>query len=786
MKTTNQYNPLVKEWIIEFTKRIKISSGSKKIKFSYLDAVNASDFIRTELDSLLIEFVGFIKENPLKKNDYYKYVNSYRDGRELNLKYFRHSVEKLKVYYKKVDANKKYNPFSEGKYYDYVLFMMLKLKGFYKREYDDVFNVTIKDHREYSPLSMIPSVFRGGLPFKVKEYDIARAYPTFIDIELGICEREVDVYSLIDKTEFNTLINMHHEVKGVSIENVRTKLKPIYGTRVNEVITDERFYNKGRMFQEMVIYEEQAIQEFIKVNKIDNYVRLHDGVFVIEGTTAEVVEFDKIKFTIKECVEPEINDAKTTFYTYDTYGLTTTPKQYADFFTQEKFIRGREENIDKLIIFQDTNNVVRPFNHKTETVVYLRSEINELNTIELENRIAKESSSAIQQAYLLLPSKPIDYYTDTDTTFGLSFKNGFIKYDITNKISSYKTLNYSDVEGFFAPHRTQSHTFNSTEEESEFEIFLKMVSTGKNPYSEDLNEEDHATFNDFCAMFGYLCHTYKNRSFNPAIILSDDGANDLGRNGGRGKTILVNALTHVQPSILKGGNEFNPNYIHNFADLKSDKRIYIIDDVPASFKYDALYTNIVGGISCQLKGREAIEIPFEKAPKFIITTNWAVQYDEKDTSTNRRFYEYKFTDFFNLTNTPIDIFGHNFFNEWDALEWDRFYNFVYTCVSMYLLDGLHRITYDKAEDNYRAKFSNDALLNEFERIFNLLPPTFKVGDFLDMYNAFDNNLRLEKIFHSKNIKKFIDIYIKHHNLLISYNKRDREWNSERINNVTDL
>ena len=124
---------------------------------------------------------------------------------------------------------------------------------------------------------------------------------------------------------------MHHEVKGESIENVRTKLKPIYGTRVNEVITDERFYNKGRMFQEMVIYEEKAIHEFVKVNKIDNCVRLHDGIFALEGTTAEVVEFDKIKFTIKECVEPEINDAKTTFYTYDTYGLTTTPKQYADF-----------------------------------------------------------------------------------------------------------------------------------------------------------------------------------------------------------------------------------------------------------------------------------------------------------------------------------------------------------------------------------------------------------------------------------------------------------------------
>jgi len=770
-----KHNSIVTDWIKEFTKNTKQSSGSRKMKFNFSDAVNYSEYTRSEFDSLMLDYLDFINHKPLMDNDYFKYVNSYINGKKLNAKYFRHDLKKLENYYKKLDKDNKYNPFTEANYNGYVLFMMLKLKGFYKSDYDKIFNVKTEHHRTYTPLSKIPSVLRGALPFNVKEFDISRCYPTFIDIELNIDNRKEDVYSLIDKVTFNTLLNMHNEVKNTTLKDVRTKLEPIYGNRVDEVITEHRFNNKGQMFKDLVIYEENAINEFVKENNVKNYARLHDGIFVLAETEAEVLEFGKVKFTIKECIKPKTNEVKKTFYSYDSNVLVTTPKQYSDFFTQEKFIRGLEENNDKLIIFQDTNNVVKPFNHKTETVTFLKAEINELNTDELENRIAKECLGAIQQGYLLLPSKAIKYYLDTSTTFGLPFKNGFIKYDSEQKKPSFETLDYLDVKGFFAPHKTQNHDFKEKDEESEFEMFLKMVSTGKDPNKEELNEDEIEVFNNFCAMFGYLCHTYKNSSFNPAIILSDFGANDLSRNGGRGKSILASALQQVQPSILKGGNEFNPSYIHNFADLKNDKRIYIIDDLPANFKYDDLYTNIVGAISCQRKGTEAIEIPFEQAPKFLITTNWSVRYNEDDTSTNRRFLEYKFTDFFNIENKPCDVFGHNLFDDWNTLEWSRFYNFVFLCVSTYLVDGLHRIPYNKAEDNYRALFSNDGLLNEFERIFKMLPANFNVNVFLEIYTSLENPLRFEKLFHSRNIKKFIEVYIKHHNLPISYKQMDREW-----------
>jgi len=275
-----------------------------------------------------------------------------------------------------------------------------------------------------------------------------------------------------------------------------------------------------------------------------------------------------------------------------------------------------------------------------------------------------------------------------------------------------------------------------------------------------------------------MCYTYKDPNFTPAIILSDDGANDINRNGGRGKTILVNALMHVQKAMLRGPHEFNPNYTHNFADLKNDTRIFIIDDVEAGFKYDDLYTNITGSISCQRKGTEAVTIPFNEAPKFIITTNWAVRYDEKNTSTKRRFREFKFSDFFNEDNTPMMVFGHRFFDDWDDQEWNIFYNFIFICVENYRVHGLDQIEYNKDEDNFKACFSNDIILEEFERILKGCRANrkgFSVSDFMAAYKHHENPLRHEKYFHHRNVKRLIEVYVKKNNTKIKYINSSKKW-----------
>lgn len=777
IKTNVNSKTFFTDWQAEFIERIKKESKSRKLNFHYGDAIEKSINTRTDFDNCMIEYDRFIRSNPLQNNDYYKYANSYANGKELNLKYFKHKVKKLQGYYKKFDE-KKFNPFNKAQYEAYVLFMMLKLNGLYKIEYDEIFNVKLDGSREYNPLTNIPSVIRGELPMDVQEFDICRAFSTFIDNELNI-ERQEDVYSLIDKRVFLTILNLHSG-SNTTIDKLRKQLVCVFGNRVNEVITEARFNKSGQMFDDLTVYEKQSILDFVTVNNLVNYVRLHDGIFVLSDAVCEVMEVNKVKFAIKECIKPEIINNLVNFYTADENGenVSTSPKQYADFYKQEKFIRISEAGNDTITIFKDSNNVIDPFNHKTDVVPFLKENINDFFTDEIENKIAYDNFGNIQKGYLLLDPIPLKYHRDKRDTFGIAFKNGFMEYD--KKLDEVKRFDYSDVDGFFAPHDSQQRefTFDTDCEQSVFELFLTMASTGKNPLIEKLTDAENETFEKFCLMFGYLIHQYKDESFNPAIVLSDAGANDRTRNGGRGKSLITKAVAEVRNFNLKGGEDFKSGYTHVFADLTKAHDVYIIDDVPARFIYDALYTNISGGINCERKGKTAKFIPFKESPKLVITTNWSYRVDENSTSTERRFFEFQLTDFFNKENKPNQVFGQRLFEDWDDGEWNRFYNFCFGCVVLFLDKGLQRIIYNKTEDNFRASFNDDAKLEEMERIIDELliyKNEFSVSDFLNHYNKIDNNLRFEKYFHSRNTKSLIDIFIKHHQKPLKYVLMCKKW-----------
>ncbi|MDO7174153.1 hypothetical protein [Mariniflexile sp. AS56] len=771
----NNWDSIVASWKKGFIDRTKTVSKSRKQNFTYEDALSKSTNSRNDLDAVMIEYISFINSDPLKNNDYFKYLDSYAKGKELNLKYFKHDVEKLQEYYKEIDKGE-YLSFNMLDYKKYVLFMVLKLNGFYEKRYDLLFNVKKKDGREYNPLTSIPKVLRGELPFNVKEYDIKRAFPTFIDIELKE-NRGFDVYEYVDKRKFNALLNSHAEINGCSIESIRKQLYPIYKDRVSEVITEDRFFNKGKMFKDLVKYEGEAITAFVSKNNVKNYARLHDGVFVLSDVQCSNLFFNEVEFAIKKCVGPEIINNKLQFYYFDKGELVTTAQLYSDFFVQENFMRVTEEGQDKITIFKDTNNVIAPFNHKTDILPFLKENINEFSIDDVVNRIAKDLNSSINGGYHLMEPKVLIYYTDKKSEFGISFKNGFARYNKEEKIVDI--IDYKDVNGFFPQHNTQSHEFIFEEkpDEGEFEVFLKMICIGKDPRCEDLTNEEKGAFLSFCCMIGYMCQTYKNPSFCPAIILSDADADDESRKGGRGKSLLTKAISHVQNSILKGGVEFDSGYRHNFDDLHKSHRVYIIDDVLCNFNYDGIYTNVSGDISCGRKTISSVNIPFKYTPKFIITTNWAVRYDSESESTNRRFYEYKFTNYFNKNFTPRDVFKHNLFDDWDKEEWNKFYNFIFYCVGSFLEHGMERIKYDKNYDNFMAYFNNDLILSEFERVFDIVSlkeQGFTTTTFVEEYLHFNNPLKNEKYFHQNNVKKLLQIYIKHKNLPFKYGE-GRRW-----------
>jgi hypothetical protein len=752
---------VMSDWKAEFTKRIQTESKSRKETFGFYDAWQKEKY-HTKRDKVFLSVVSFLRSEPLQNNDYVKFVSCYiTTGKKLDVKYFKNNLNKLNEYYKKVDEAKAkgetFNPFSVKAYKRYVLFMVLKFSGEYTSDLDEAFGVQTVGHREYNPLTNLPSVLRGELPFKVKEYDIKRAFPTFIDIEL-VKEHRHTVYGILDKKTFAYLLNSNVTNKDVDRNIILKELSKVYGNDADKVCTLERFNAKGGAFMDFSRYEKEYIERFVSENHLVNYVRLHDGVFVLAETDYNFFVFDWVEFAIKECIKPPIENEIVNFYTIDQSDkVYTSPTMYADFFIQEKFIRISTPD-DKIFLLRDTNNVVAFFNHNTDTVSFLKENIVEFgNSFDaVADTIARENFSVVKQGFLLIPSIELKYYSDTKTTFGLPFKNGFYYFDMNDK-GTLKSKEYADLKGFFAPHDIQSREFKYTDEVGMFEQFLIRASIGQK--EADIQDRKNIV-ESFKTMFGYLCHNYKNATKNPCIVLTDMDADDETRNGRRGKTLISKAVQEVQESIIKGGKEFDSGYTFVFADLDKKHNVYIIDDVPAGFKYDDLYTNILGDISCQRKGLKAELIKFKDAPKFAITSNWVVPYDEKNASTNGRFIEYKFTNYYTTSHTPKDEFKCAFFQDWEADEWNRFYSFVFRCVKLYLQKGIIKTEYNKTGDNYKAYFSNDAVYTEFERIISILimNEDFNVSEFLSVYNDVSNPLRFEKMFTTKNAKRFIDTW----------------------------
>jgi hypothetical protein len=778
MKTENTPFEVLKNEAVNY---VREKSNSKKLLFEFIDAYKLKDQNKfaSKRIKLLLESIHFLKSNPLRNNDYYKYLHSFKStGKKLNEKYFRHDLEHLKQLYERYKDDK-INPFNIVNYENYVLFMTLKLNGCYENTDEVLFNVTYTDNREYNPLSKIPTILRSCLPFVVKEYDIKRAFPSFIDIELHTDFRHT-IYDNMKKSDFAMYLNSNKESK-VSIEQARKGLQPIYSSLTNEVISNVRYNEKGRAFKDFTKYEREYIQSFVDANELKNYARLHDGVFVLESTQCENLKFGKVEFSIKESIAPEIINDVFSFYQINDNGeVETCPTMFADFLKQENFIRISTPD-DKIQLLKNTNNVIDFYNHKTDIVSFLESEINEMDgkSDAVRNKIARDNNNVLQQSFTLLEPNPLIYYKDTKTSFGLPFDNGFYYFDEVGTME-IKRKEYSEVNGFFAPHPMQKRQFEYTDVKGDFELFIQRISTGVKEYS-NTTIDDRKTIEAFHSMIGYLCHNFKIRDTSQAIVLTDEGANDETRNGGRGKTLVGDAFKQVAKVLQKAGDEFRGDYIHNYADLDKSYNGYFIDDVPPGFNYNHLYTPITGGISVQPKGKQAFQIEFEDSPKFLITSNWLIRYDEDDASTNRRFTEYKIKPYYNINNRPRNEFGKLFFDEWDGVEWNKYYSFIFRCVNLYLKHGLIKIKYDKTQDNLNASFGNDVTMSEMARIIDELinierVSSFSVSDFLNKYNKYDNPLKCDKSFHKNNTKKLIDTYLNsiQGNQFI-YNQKGRRW-----------
>lgn len=206
---------------------------------------------------------------------------------------------------------------------------------------------------------------------------------------------------------------------------------------------------------------------------------------------------------------------------------------------------------------------------------------------------------------------------------------------------------------------------------------------------EQITQEQH--FLSKCYAIGYLLHRYKMPNFERFVYVVDDEMKGMlsQSNGGTGKGIFSKAIkltTSVFNCAGKDSKLFENTHI--FDELNENHDVICFDDM-AEQRFEKLYNYITDGIRVNPKFRPSFFIPPDKSPKLFGTFNHGLK--NGADSDYRRLFFITFSSYYHYSHPemgkqwqPSDDFGHNLYDDWDARQWDLFYNFMLRCTQFYM------------------------------------------------------------------------------------------------------
>ena len=365
----------------------------------------------------------------------------------------------------------------------------------------------------------------------------------------------------------------------------------------------------------------------------------------------------------------------------------------------KKYFSGKEFSIVEV-----ANNIVREVEsvHIKDKVMNYFNELDE----ELEegitksiicNKIIAMAPTLFSKSYLeFLPILEGEFKRDKYKESFLFFKNCFVK--VTK--DKYETYDYCELEGLIWDNQIIQREFYKTDKESE--VIKLCLNICKN------NLERYYAL---ISAMGYLMHGYRNPTQAKAIIFMDEKISD-GSNGGSGKSLIGLAISHVRNSLRLGKNFKFDRF--SFQSYEQGTSIIEFNDIHKNFPFEMLFTSITENIAIEKKNKNEIIIPFNNAPKILISTNHTIK--GVDESTLRRQFIIEFSDHYNMKFTPEDEFRKRFFDDWNNAEWNEFYNFMIGCIQYHLSNGLVDYTRVNLEIKKQIENTSEEFIEFIEEV----------------------------------------------------------------------
>src|SRR5690625_22675 len=273
------------------------------------------------------------------------------------------------------------------------------------------------------------------------------------------------------------------------------------------------------------------------------------------------------------------------------------------------------------------------------------------------------------ESYLLmLESIELMMLKDTKDESFLAFNNGILKVTKDN----VELVDYIDVEGYVWKSQIINRNFKITKNtENEYKTFISNISRGK-PRSIE-------------SVIGYLLHNYKNKVNNKAIILNDEVISD-NPEGGTGKGVFIQGIKQVRKTSILDGKTFDDKKSFPYQTVSPETNVLVFDDVKRNWDFESKFSLVTEGMTLERKNKDAIKLSVEDSPKMVVSTNYAIR--GEGNSHDRRRHEVEVAQYYGRNRTPFDEFGHQLFDDWDAEKFNRFDNYMVSCIQLYLREGL--------------------------------------------------------------------------------------------------
>jgi len=379
------------------------------------------------------------------------------------------------------------------------------------------------------------------------------------------------------------------------------------------------------------------------------------------------IEIDDIEAVIEKAEKDE--DQK--FWTKNEKGtIKIVPLLFKKYLEDNGFYKYCPEGSKNYVFVKVTNNLI---DHTSEKEIkdFILGTLYHYEDVSIYNYFAEQTRFFREEFLTLLGTIDIYFIADSKNSSYLYYRNCAVQVKKNEVIA----IDYMDLGGYVWKDHVIDRAYKECETfECDYKTFVENIS-GKNPVRTTSME----------STIGFLMHGHKNLSYCPAVILNDEVISD-NPEGGTGKGIFMNALSHMKKLVTIDGKAFDFAKSFAYQLVSADTQILCFDDVKKYFDFERLFSVVTEGLTLEKKNKDAIKIPFSKSPKIAITTNYAIK--GAGNSFQRRKWELELYQHYSKNFTPQDEFGRLFFGDWDDDEWCVFDNYMIQCLQLYLREGL--------------------------------------------------------------------------------------------------